>query len=49
MASVYWERLIRRVLELSTANDWDTAVTEWEIADCEEDDILHTSAAMNGW
>ena len=41
MASVYWERLIRRVLELSTANDWDTAVTEWEIADCEEDDTLN--------
>lgn len=43
MASVYWERLIRRVLELSTANDWDTAVTEWEIADCEEDDTLSES------
>ena len=43
MASVYWERLIRRVLELSTANDWDTAVTEWEIADCEEDNTLSES------
>lgn len=43
MASVYGERLIKRVLELSTANNWDTAVTEWEIADCEEDDTLSES------
>ena len=43
MASVYGERLIKRVLELSTANDWDTAVKEWEIADCEEDDTLSES------
>lgn len=40
MASIYVERLIKRVIELSQSSDWDTAVAEWEIADCEEDDIL---------
>ena len=39
MASIYVERLIKRVIELSQSSDWDTAVAEWEIADCEEDDI----------
>lgn len=43
MASIYVERLIKRVIELSQSNDWDTAVTEWEIADCEEDDTLSES------
>lgn len=37
MASAYTERLIRRVLELSSSDVWDVAVTEWEIMDCEED------------
>lgn len=40
MASIYVERLIKRVIELSQSSDWDTAVAEWEIADCEEDDIV---------
>ena len=43
MASVYVERLINRVINLSCSNDWDTAVTEWEIIDCEEDDTLSES------
>ena len=43
MASIYVERLIKRVIELSQSNNWDTAVTEWEIADCEEDDTLSES------
>lgn len=43
MASIYMERLIKRIIELSRGNDWDTAVTEWEIADCEEDDTLSES------
>lgn len=43
MASLYTERLIKRVIELSQSNNWDTAVTEWEIADCEEDDTLSES------
>lgn len=43
MASIYVERLIKRVIELSQSNNWDTAVAEWEIADCEEDDTLSES------
>lgn len=43
MASIYVERLIKRVIELSQSSDWDTAVAEWEIADCEEDDTLSES------
>ena len=43
MARGYAERLIRRVIELSESGDWDTAVTEWEIIDCEEDDTLSES------
>ena len=43
MASIYMERLIKRVIELSRGNDWETAVTEWEIVDCEEDDTLSES------
>ena len=43
MASMYVERLIKTVIELSQGNDWDTAVKEWEIADCVEDDTLSSS------
>lgn len=43
MASTYTERLIKRVLELSQSKNWDIAVTEWEIADCEEDDTRSES------
>lgn len=43
MARIYTERLIKRVMELSHGNDWNTAVTEWEIADCEEDSTLSES------
>lgn len=43
MASNYTERLIKRVIDLSYGNTWDTAVTEWEITDCEEDDNLSES------
>lgn len=43
MSRVYVERLIKRVIELSESSDWDTAVTEWEIIDCEEDDTLSES------
>lgn len=43
MSSRYVERLIKKVIELSESNDWATAVTEWEIFDCEEDDTLSES------
>ena len=38
MASLYGERLIKRVLELSVSENWETAVKEWEIIDCDEDE-----------
>lgn len=43
MTSAYMDRLIKRVINLSCSNDWDTAVTEWEIVDCEEDNTLSES------
>ena len=43
MSSHYVERLIKKVIELSESDDWETAVTEWEILDCEEDDTLSES------
>ena len=43
MARIYMERLIKTVIELSHGNDWDTAVVEWEIIDCEEDSTLSES------
>lgn len=43
MASTYVERLIKRVIELSQSDNWDIAVKEWSIADCEEDDTLSNS------
>ncbi len=43
MARIYIEQLIKRVLELSQSDHWASAVTEWAIADCEEDDTLSES------
>lgn len=43
MARIYMERLRKSVIELSHGNDWDTAVVEWEIIDCEEDSTLKSS------
>lgn len=39
----YYEQLIKRVLDLSESHVWDSAVNEWEIVDCEEDDEASTS------
>lgn len=47
MACIYMERLIKTVIELSHGNDWDTAVVEWEIIDCEED--ILTCQRTTGW
>ena len=33
----YIENLIKRVIELSEGDTWDSAVNEWEIVDCEID------------
>ena len=43
MPSRYVSNLIKRVIDLSESDNWETAVTEWEIADCEEDDSLRES------
>lgn len=36
--SRYTENLLKVVIEKSVANDWENAVLEWDIEDCEEDD-----------
>ena len=43
MSSAYVARLIKRVIELSESDNWDSAVGEWEIEDCEEDSTLSES------
>ena len=43
MASTYIERLVKKVIEFSQSDTWETAVTEWEIYDCEEDGTLSES------
>ena len=43
MPSRYVSNLIKKVIDLSEGDDWETAVTEWEIVDCEEDDSLRMS------
>ena len=35
--SVYYENLIKRVLEHSVSNEWSIAVSEWKMIDVEED------------
>ena len=39
----YYENLIKRVIELSESNYWESAVQEWEIFDCEIDDSMTES------
>lgn len=34
----YLDNLIKTVIEASEANNWNAAVQEWEIIDCEEDE-----------
>ncbi|MGB7606102.1 MAG: hypothetical protein WBL93_11590 [Lutisporaceae bacterium] len=43
MGNAYRENLIERVLEASENQYWDSAVLEWEIVDCDEDDTLSAS------
>lgn len=38
MASSYYNNLLKKVLDASESNDWESAVREWEIFDCEEDE-----------
>lgn len=41
--SVFYRNLIWRVIEKSIASDWENAVLEWEVFDCEEDETLLSS------
>lgn len=41
MASSYYQNLIKRVLEASTTDNWEIAVREWDIVDCEEMRNMH--------
>lgn len=43
MPSRYVSNLLRKVIDLSEGDNWESAVTEWEIVDCEEDDSLSMS------
>lgn len=47
MAGTYVERLKEKVVNLSHSNDWDTAVKEWEIIECEED-RTHSESCVCG-
>ena len=38
MEGTYVKTLICKVIDKSESNNWDNAVMEWEIIDCEEDE-----------
>lgn len=38
MEGTYVKNLICKVIYKSESNNWDNAVMEWEIIDCEEDE-----------
>lgn len=40
--SPYIENLIKPILEASLSTDWEAAVYEWDIIDCEEDEYAET-------
>jgi hypothetical protein len=41
--SAYYRNLIQHVIENSVASTWESAVLEWEVFDCEEDETLESS------
>jgi len=41
--SIYYMNLIERVIDKSEALNWENAVLEWEVFDCEEDETLQSS------
>lgn len=43
MGSLYHDNLIRLVIDKSEAEEWEYAVKEWEIFDCEEDECIESS------
>ena len=43
MSSAYVQRLIRQVIEKSESSVWESAVLEWDIVDCEEDEFREES------
>ena len=42
-SNLYYENLIKSVIELSESQDWEKAVREWAIIDCEIDESLSES------
>jgi len=45
--SVYYRNLIQHVIDNSEASNWENAVLEWEVFDCEEDET-HQSSCICG-
>lgn len=43
MTSSYYNNLIRKVIDASEADEWEDAVQEWMIFDCEEDENVSSS------
>lgn len=43
MSTQYYENLIRTVLDNSYNKDWDLAVLEWKIIDCEENEFTYSA------
>lgn len=43
MGNSYRTNLIQRVMDLSHSESWDSAVLEWAIVDCDEDEELQSS------
>ena len=41
--SSYMKNLIEPILKASVSNDWETAVLEWDIINCEEDESAETN------
>lgn len=47
MRSSYFNSLMQQVIDRSVASDWERAVLEWEVFDCEEDEA-HESCCVCG-
>jgi hypothetical protein len=43
LKSVYYNNLIKRVLDCSKTKTWEQAVQEWDVVDCVEDKMLSSS------
>ena len=43
MSSIYYNNLLKVVLDNSYSKNWVEAVTEWEVIDCEEDEEVQSA------